>query len=42
MNNTTKKLMTDIEHEIHSIRYTLNNIKKNGLQHKKTRVMLVF
>tara|TARA_R100000734_G_C3288165_1_gene80462 strand:+ start:344 stop:559 length:216 start_codon:yes stop_codon:yes gene_type:complete len=36
MNNTTKKLMTDIEHEIHSIRYTLDNIKNNGLPHKKT------
>ena len=36
MNNTTKKLMTNIEHEIHSIRYTLENIKNNGVQHKKT------
>ena len=34
MNNTTKKLMTNIEHEIHSIRHTLENIKNNGVPHK--------
>ena len=34
MNNTTRKLMTDIEHEIHTIRYTLDNIKNNGVPHK--------
>ena len=36
MNNTTKKLMTNIEHELHSIRCTLENIKNNGVPHKKT------
>ena len=34
MNNTTRKLMTDIQHEIHTIRYTLDNIKNNGVPHK--------
>jgi len=36
MNNTTKELMTNIEHEIHSIKYMLENIKNNGVPHKKT------
>ena len=41
MNNTTRKLMTDIEHEIHTIRYTLDNIKNNGVPHKDSFKILV-